>query len=44
MIAVDAAAAGNSIVNVPEVTVLSAPKLIARIDRLVVNPVIAVVL
>jgi len=44
MIAVDAAGAGNSIVNVPEVTVLSLPKLIARIDRLVVNPVIAVVL
>ena len=44
MIAVDAAAAGNSIVNVPLVTVLSPPKLIARIDRLVVNPVIAVVL
>jgi hypothetical protein len=44
MIAVDAAAAGNSIVNVPLVTVLSPPKLIARIDRLVVNPEIAVVL
>ena len=44
MIAVDAAAEGNSIVKVPLVTVLSLPKLIARIDRLVVNPVIAVVL
>ena len=44
MMAVDAATAGNSIVNVPLVTVLSPPKLITMTDRLVVNPVIAVVL
>mgnify|MGYP003679932790 FL=1 len=32
MIALPAVCAGNSIVNVPEVTVLSAPKLIAHTD------------
>ena len=39
MIAVDAAAAGNSIVNVPLVTVLSPPKAIVTHDAFAAMPV-----
>jgi hypothetical protein len=44
MIALPAVCAGNSIVKVPLVTVLSEPKFTTHTDLLVVKPLIAVVL
>ena len=44
MIAVDAAGAGNSIVNVPEVTVLSPPNAITQTASVVDDPPSVVVL